>query len=61
VTCKRLLADSINEYLRPFREKRAEIAGRKGYLDEVLADGARRASAIAKDTLREVKEKMGLL
>ena len=60
VACKKLLGESINEYLRPFREKRAEIAGRKSYLEEVLADGARRASAIAKETLREVKEKIGL-
>jgi len=61
VDCKKLLADSINEYLKTFREKRAEIAAKPGYLEEVLADGARRASAIAKETLREVKEKMGLL
>jgi len=61
VACKRLLADSINEYLRPFRTRRAEIAAKPGYIEQVLADGARRASAIAKETLREVKEKMGLV
>ncbi|MFC1978943.1 tryptophan--tRNA ligase [Chloroflexota bacterium] len=60
VACKKLLGENINEYLRPFRERRAEIAGRKGYLEEVLADGAHCAQAIAKETLREVKQKMGL-
>jgi hypothetical protein len=30
-------------------------------LDEVLADGAARARVIARQTLAEVKEKMGLL
>jgi len=61
VACKRLLAEAINEYLRPFRTRRAEIAAKPGYIEQVLADGARRASAIAKETLAEVKEKMGLI
>ena len=60
VDCKQLLADAINKDLAPFRERRAEIAQRTGYVDEVLADGARRAHAIAKETIKGVKEKMGL-
>ena len=60
VDCKQLLADAINKDLAPFRERRAEIAQRAGYVDEVLADGARRAHAIAKETIKGVKEKMGL-
>jgi len=60
VDCKQLLADAVNEALVPFRERRAEIAQRTGHVDEVLADGARRAHAIAKETIKEVKEKMGL-
>ncbi|MFC1974034.1 tryptophan--tRNA ligase [Chloroflexota bacterium] len=58
---KQQLAAGMNKDLAPFRERRALIANKPGYVDEVLADGARRASAIAKVTLREVKEKMGLL
>jgi tryptophanyl-tRNA synthetase len=61
VECKRLLAEGINRALAPFRERRAELVARPGYLDEVLADGAARARAIARQTLAEVKEKMGLL
>jgi tryptophanyl-tRNA synthetase len=60
VDCKQLLADGINKALEPFRERRAEIAQRAGYVDEVLVDGARRAHAIAKETIKEVREKMGL-
>ena len=60
VDCKQLLADAINRDLAPFRERRAEIAQRTGYVDEVLADGARRAHAIAKETIKGVREKMGL-
>jgi tryptophanyl-tRNA synthetase len=59
VDCKKLLARGINRALEPFREKRAAIA--IDYVEEVLADGADRAVVIAKETIREVKEKMCLL
>lgn len=61
VDCKELLARGINRALQPFRERRAIVAARPGYVEEVLADGARRARVIATETLREVKGKMGLL
>ena len=60
VDCKMLLANEINATLEPFREKRKELAGNPNYIKEVLADGARRAGVIAEETLKEVKEKMGL-
>ena len=61
VDCKRALARGINEKLAPFREMRAEIAAKPGYVEEVLADGARRAKDIAQETIREVKQRLGLL
>ena len=61
VECKTLLAGKINLALKPFRERRAEIAAKPEYVKEVLADGAKRASVIAKETMREVKQNMGLL
>ena len=61
VQCKKLLAEGINKALVPFRERRAELAAKPDYVKEVLADGALRAHDIAKETLREVKQKMGLL
>jgi len=61
VDCKTFLANNINEYLAPFRQRRAELAAKPQYVEEVLADGARRAHVIAMETLREVKEKMGLI
>ncbi len=60
VDCKMLLAGEINTTLKPFREQRAALAARPKYITSVLADGARRAQVIAKETLREVKLKMGL-
>jgi tryptophanyl-tRNA synthetase len=61
VDCKKILAESINSNLKPFRERRAGLASRPGYVAQVLADGANRAEAIAKETVGEVKERMKLL
>jgi tryptophanyl-tRNA synthetase len=61
VDCKKLLARNMNESLRPLREKRAELAARPEYVDAILADGAKRARVIARETLKEVKQRMGLL
>jgi tryptophanyl-tRNA synthetase len=56
-----LLAQGINSALAPLRERRAAFAAKPQYVKEVLADGAKRAQAIARETLKEVKQKMGLL
>jgi len=61
VECKTLLAEKINSALVPLRERRAALAAKPEYIKEVLADGAKRASVIAGETLKEVKQKMGLL
>jgi tryptophanyl-tRNA synthetase len=61
VDCKKILAQSISLNLEPFRERRAGLASKSGYVNQVLADGADRAEVIAKETIREVKEKMKLL
>ena len=61
VDCKKLLAEGINTSLQPLRERRQALADKPEYVREVLADGARRASVIARETMKEVKQKMGLL
>jgi tryptophanyl-tRNA synthetase len=60
VDCKRHLAASINGYLADLRERRRELEQRPGYVRDVLAHGAERARAIARTTIEEVYEKMGL-
>ena len=60
VDCKRHLADSINNYLEPFRERRREFEAQPGFVQEVLEDGANKARAVARRTLEEVYQKMGL-
>jgi len=60
VECKKVLAEGINNALKPLREKRAELASKPGYVDEILRDGAERARVIARQTMSEVREKMNL-
>jgi tryptophanyl-tRNA synthetase len=60
VECKQQLADGINRVLAPVRQRRQELAARTGYVEGVLADGAARARVIARETLAEAREKMGL-
>ena len=60
VDCKAQLAEGLNRALEGFRERRREIEGRPGMVDQVLAAGAERARAIARETVREVRDAMGL-
>ena len=60
VDCKRLLAEGINTALRPLRERRTALAEKPQYVTDLLADGAKRAEVIARETLKEVKQRMGL-
>jgi tryptophanyl-tRNA synthetase len=61
VECKTLLAQEINFTLKPFRERQATLVGNPQYIADILADGAERARVIARETLREVKQRMGLI
>ena len=60
VDCKMLLAKNLNKHLEPFRAKRAELASKPDYVEDVLNDGAKRASVIAQTTMNEVREAMHL-
>ena len=60
VDCKQHLAKGINKYLEPFRERRRNYEAQPRLVQDLLADGAKRAKVIAEQTLAEVREKMGL-
>jgi tryptophanyl-tRNA synthetase len=60
VDCKKRFAANLNQHLEPFRAKRAELASKPDYVADVLNDGAKRARAIAQETMREVREAMSL-
>jgi len=56
---KRVVTESVNEFLRPIRQRRAALAADAGYLRSVLRQGNARAAAIASGTLTEVHALMG--
>jgi len=61
VECKRLLAEAINTELTPLRARRSELAAHPEDIDRILRDGAERARGVARTTLLEVKQKIGLV
>lgn len=60
VDCKLRFANNLNKHLEPFRAKRAELAANPGNIQDILNDGAKRARAIAEQTMVEVREAMQL-
>jgi tryptophanyl-tRNA synthetase len=58
VEVKTKLANALNAYLTPIRERRAAILARPDLLKEILFDGSRRARTIAAATLERVREAM---
>lgn len=60
VDCKKLYAKNLNTHLAPFRERRAVLAENPQKIWGILDDGAERARAIARETMREVREAIGL-
>jgi len=60
VECKRLFAKNLAAYFAPFRERRAALAAQPDRVWDILADGARRASVIAEETIAEAKAAAGL-
>jgi tryptophanyl-tRNA synthetase len=61
IDCKRVLADHMIAALAPMREQVLALRGRPDEVEQVMADGAAKARAIARETLRVVKERMGFL
>ena len=56
---KRLLATFL-EHFSPLRERREEYAKKTALVDEILAEGARKAKVIAEETMENVRELVGL-
>jgi tryptophanyl-tRNA synthetase len=56
---KGAVAAAVVEYLTPVRERYEQLRGDEDALEAILGDGAARASAIATETLADVRERMG--
>ncbi len=61
IECKRVLADNMERTLTDFRHRAAELRAHRERVHEILDDGARRATAVARETMLEVRRHMGLL
>jgi tryptophanyl-tRNA synthetase len=57
---KQMLLEKIDAFFGPFREKRKQLAADRGYVDDVLRDGAMRARAEAQKTMDLVRSATGL-
>jgi tryptophanyl-tRNA synthetase len=60
VDSKRALAQSLIDYLAPFRARSLELRAHPERIHEILADGAQAARKVAVETMREVRDRLGL-
>ncbi|MCK4891320.1 MAG: tryptophan--tRNA ligase [Candidatus Pacebacteria bacterium] len=58
---KSALVEDIANYFAPFREKRKELKENPEEVKKILNEGAEKAKVIARETMEEVKEKVGLV
>jgi tryptophanyl-tRNA synthetase len=56
VECKAELAGRMLDWLRPIQERRKALLSEPGKLDAILARGNERARAVARSTMKEVRE-----
>jgi tryptophanyl-tRNA synthetase len=60
IDCKKALAGSMEQELAPIRRRAEEIREHPEVVDEALSAGAEHCRGIARQTMGEVKERMGL-
>ena len=60
VEVKQKLSKALNDFLEPIRERRSGYEQRPKEVDEILAEGTRQAGKVANETMRMVREAMGL-
>ena len=57
---KKRLAELVIEYFQPYREKRKELEKDKKYVVDVLEQGAKRSQIVAKESLKQLRDIVGL-
>jgi len=60
VADKENLAAILNEFLEPIRQKREELLANPAFIQELYENGVKKARKIASQTMKEVKDKVGL-
>jgi tryptophanyl-tRNA synthetase len=60
IECKQPVIDGVLAELKPIQERAAEYAEDPTLVKNIVADGCERARKLAKETMRDVREAMGL-
>ena len=60
IDCKRVLHENMVSELAPIQARAKELKARPNLVDDALASGTAECSKIAKQTLRDVRERMGI-
>lgn len=58
--CKKILIAHVKDMIGPIRERKAEFLSSPGSVESVLRRGAERARPIARETMREVRARIGV-
>lgn len=58
VQCKKNLAAKLNELLEPMRERREQYTSQPELIKDILREGCKRAHAVARETMLEVRAAM---
>jgi tryptophanyl-tRNA synthetase len=59
IDCKKVLHESIEKELTPIRRRAVELAREPEMVDQTLEDGARKAAAVARETMQTCRDLMG--
>jgi tryptophanyl-tRNA synthetase len=60
IDCKKRLFEGVKVDLHRIRARADELRAKPGHVDEILAAGAARARAAAKETMARVRERLGI-
>lgn len=60
VEVKDALAEALNNYMAPIRDRRKEIESEKGLVERIIYEGTMQMRDVANDTLKKMRSAMGL-
>lgn len=60
VDCKKMMLERLEAFLKPIREKRAQLSKDIHTLRDILVEGSQRARVLAQQTMEEVRERLRL-
>lgn len=60
IDCKKILIKNLKKFMDPIRERKEKLFATKGLVEEILANGVKKAKTRASQTMEEVYRKIGL-